>query len=292
MPSLLREAGSQLRFETCEWFSTYRIHHRAARRFRTGRCFLLGDAAHIHSPMGAQGMNTGLQDAYNLGWKLGHVINGAASEDLLETYEAERLPVAQHLLRTTDRMFRLIVSDNPMVGLMRTKVAARIASLAMRHERMQNFAFHTISQLGIRYRKSQLSQTLDELPKNAPAAGDRFPWLHLQFDSDGSVEDAFEKLDDTCFNLLVFGQSIAPGALAEFGPLLKVHAMPHTANHAELTRAGIPATSFYLLRPDGHIGLCGKRLDVAAVERYLSERVKLARGTQQYERASLLAKAG
>jgi len=74
VPSLQNEAGDQLQIKSCSWFSTYRIHHRAAVHFRDRRCFLLGDAAHIHSPVGAQGMNTGLQDAYNLAWKLTLVI--------------------------------------------------------------------------------------------------------------------------------------------------------------------------------------------------------------------------
>src|SRR5262249_24068131 len=89
LPSLRGEAGSALGFQSCSWFSTYRIQHRHAARYRAGRCFLLGDAAHIHSPVGAQGMNTGLQDAYNLAWKLALVAQGRADEALLDTYEEE-----------------------------------------------------------------------------------------------------------------------------------------------------------------------------------------------------------
>ena len=110
-PSIREEAGSGLSLPGCNWFSTYRIHHRRAERFRDRRCFLLGDAAHIHSPVGAQGMNTGLQDAYNLGWKLALVTSGRAGPDLLDSYETERIPVARRLLSTTDRAFALVVSD-------------------------------------------------------------------------------------------------------------------------------------------------------------------------------------
>src|SRR6185503_20213431 len=85
LPSLNQEAGS-LHFKQCTWFSSYRIHHRAASRFRKGRCFLLGDAAHIHSPMGGQGMNTGLQDAYNFAWKVALVTQGRAHATLLDSY--------------------------------------------------------------------------------------------------------------------------------------------------------------------------------------------------------------
>ena len=92
-PSIRREAGADLVLRGCSWFSTYRIHHRRAERFRDRRCFLAGDAAHIHSPVGAQGMNTGLQDAYNLAWKLALVVSGRAEEPLLDTYADERIPI-------------------------------------------------------------------------------------------------------------------------------------------------------------------------------------------------------
>src|SRR5262245_10999034 len=86
IPLLRTEARAGLSFKTCTWFSTYRIHHRSASHFRDRRCFLLGDAAHIHSPVGAQGMNTGLQDAYNLGWKLALVLKAQAGVALLDSY--------------------------------------------------------------------------------------------------------------------------------------------------------------------------------------------------------------
>src|SRR5215510_12767511 len=114
VPAIRQEAGTALAFPECSWFSTYRIYHRAAERFRDRRCFLLGDAAHIHSPAGAQGMNTGLQDAYNLAWKLALVVQGRADAALLDTYEQERIPVARRLLETTHRAFQLIVSQGPL----------------------------------------------------------------------------------------------------------------------------------------------------------------------------------
>ena len=150
VPSVREEAGSALSFQQCSWFSTYRIHHRRAERFRDRRCFLLGDAAHIHSPVGAQGMNTGLQDAYNLAWKLALVVSGRADAALLDSYEEERIPVARRLLSTTDRIFSLIVSDNRLAGLFRTQVLVRIMAFAMGLDRVQKLAFRTISQIGIR----------------------------------------------------------------------------------------------------------------------------------------------
>jgi hypothetical protein len=275
VPAIRKEAGSSLEFRGCSWFSTYRIHHRAATNFRKGRCFVLGDAAHVHSPVGAQGMNTGLQDAYNLAWKLAMVVKGQADAVLLDTYEEERIPIAQRLLNTTDRGFRFIVSDNPFAGIFRTQVMARVASIAMQTKAMQQLAFRTVSQTGIHYGWSTLSQSTDKLPEGAPRPGDRFPWLHLKFSVNGPVEDSFQRLDDTRFNLLAFGQAV-PGDLAP-GDLLAVHAIPaDPMNDKELAHAGIPPRSFYLLRPDGHVGLCGTNLAADAVHDYFAQRMRMA----------------
>jgi FAD binding domain-containing protein len=276
MPSLGKEAGKGLSFKQCMWFSTYRIHHRSAERFRDRRCFVLGDAAHIHSPVGAQGMNTGLQDAYNLAWKLALVVQGRADPALLDTYEAERVPVARRLLDTTDRGFRLVVSDNPLAGIFRTQILARIMAFAMRRKWIQRRAFRVISQTGIHYRSGPLSQSLDGIPSDAPQAGDRFPWLKLRFAAGGAVQDLFETLDDTCFNLLVVGQPVPPEQALGFGDLWRIHAVADDAgNDAELARARIPKPSFYLVRPDGHVGLCGTRLEAGALGRYVRERLRI-----------------
>ncbi len=272
MPSVRGEAGEVLNFKACSWFSTYRIHHRSAARFREGRCFLLGDAAHIHSPVGAQGMNTGLQDSYNLAWKLALVVGGKADARLLDSYEEERIPVARRLLETTDRAFMLIVNDSWLVGLFRTQVLARIAAFALGLARVRRFAFRSVSQTGIHYRQSALSQTAGGLPAGAPQPGDRFPWLQLRLQPGGTVDDLFRKLDDLHFHLLVFGQPVSSLNIAP--ELLQVHAIPSNPdNEAELKRARIPGISFYLVRLDGHIGLAGTKLEVDKVEHYLSAQI-------------------
>jgi 2-polyprenyl-6-methoxyphenol hydroxylase-like FAD-dependent oxidoreductase len=288
IPAVVREAGADLSFKSCSWFSTYRIHHRCAEHFRDRRCFLLGDAAHVHSPMGGQGMNTGLQDAYNLAWKLALVVADRADPALLHSYEAERLPVARRLLGTTDRAFRFVVSDNWISGLFRTRILPNLAAFAMTRERARKLAFRTLSQTGIHYRGGPLSQTLAGLPGDAPRAGDRFPWMRLRFASIDPMEDMFARLDDTRFNLLVFGPATIPAELAGLRDLLRVHQVPNDpVNDAELARVRVPSPSFYLLRPDGHVGLAGKSLEATTVSRYLVGRLGLRTGARQEPKAAV-----
>jgi hypothetical protein len=181
------------------------------------------------------------------------------------------------LLNTTDRAFRLVVSDNWLAGFLRTQILARIAAFVMGRERIQKAAFRVVSQTGIHYRNSSLSQSTESPPRGALRAGDRFPWLRLKFSENGPVEDLFQELDDTRFNLIVIGQTAPTGGTAGLGDLVCLHAIPaDRVNEKELRHAKIPQPSFYLLRPDGHVGLCGGRLDSAAIARYISERLRIA----------------
>ena len=111
------------------WMTNFRLHHRAAVHYRAGRVFLAGDAAHIHSPAGGQGMNTGIQDAVNLGWKLAHVLRGCAEPAVLDTYEQERAPVGRMVLRFTDRAFTIATSTNPLVRFGRARLAPALIPL-------------------------------------------------------------------------------------------------------------------------------------------------------------------
>ncbi len=127
-----------------------------------------------------------------------------------------------------------------------------------------------------------MSETLAGLPDAAPRAGDRFPWLRLKLLADGPAEDLFGILDDTRFNLIVIGQPTPQIALAGLGDLLRIHTVPGDPdNDRELARAHIPRPSFYLLRPDGHIGLAGLHLEVAAAIRYVSGRLHLGKVTPE-----------
>jgi 2-polyprenyl-6-methoxyphenol hydroxylase-like FAD-dependent oxidoreductase len=276
IPSLKNEAGEKLAIKSCSWFSTYRIHHRRAVRFRDQRCFLLGDAAHIHSPVGAQGMNTGLQDAYNLAWKLALVIKNQAKPALLDSYEQERIPVAQALLSGTDRAFRLVVSDSWIAGLLRTKILSRLAAFALNRKAAQKLAFRTVSQTGIRYRNSSLSKSLKGLPETAPQKGDRFPWLQLKFAPNGPIEDLFQNLSDMHFNLVLIDQPAPSEHALGFGDLFRTWAVPRDpANDQELARVEISQPSFFLIRPDGYVGLCGKLFEADSFRAYITQNLHL-----------------
>ncbi|MER5472967.1 FAD-dependent monooxygenase [Streptomyces sp. NPDC002685] len=176
-----RYIGDRLHLRDPVWMTDFKRHNRGAERYRAGRVFLAGDAAHIHSPAGAQGMNTGIQDALNLGWKLALVSQGAAPEALLDTYESERAPVGRNVLRFTDRAFTVATSRNPLIGLARTRVAPRLAPLVLRLPGVRGTAFRALSQLGIHYRRSPATTEGPHPSRRGPRAGDRLP------DSPGSL---------------------------------------------------------------------------------------------------------
>lgn len=282
-PSIRDEVGARLDFGECRWFSTYRIHHRRAERFQSGRCFLLGDAAHIHSPVGAQGMNTGLQDAYNLAWKLSLVTSGQAEPALLDTYRLEREPVADRLLRTTDRAFSFLISDQWLAERFRTRILPRALRFVMGRTLGRELAFRVISQIGIRYPSSPLSRSAGDVGGQGVSAGDRFPWMRMRWSPGGPIEDVFSKLDDTRFNLILIGQQEATEVGEGFVNLVNVLIVPDTPeNRSELERRRIAIPSFHMLRPDGHVGLVGGRFDAKACQDYMREAIMLRAASTVY----------
>src|SRR6185503_9926884 len=193
-------------------------------------------------------------------------------EAILDSYEAERHPVATRLLESTDRAFQLVVMDNWLAGLFRTRIMTNIVAFAMKRSAARRIAFHALSQIGINYRQSPMSRTLPGVSRRAPLAGDRFPWLQLRFEANGPVEDLFQRLDDTRFNLLTFGQPVPSAESFGMGDFLRVHAIPRDGDNAKVLAAvSIGDRAFYLLRPDGHVGLAGIDLDVNAVKRWFSD---------------------
>ena len=219
----------KLTIDRVNWFSTYRVHHRVAARFREGRAFLLGDAAHIHSPVGGQGMNTGIGDAVNLAWKLAAVLNGGAADSLLDTYEPERIGFARRLVATTDRVFTLVTDQGPIAWLVRTRLVPLLAPLLFRLAAVRRFLFRTVSQIGVNYRDSPLS----EGAAGSVRGGDRLPWVET-----GPNEDNFAPLTSLAWQVHVYGEprrGVAE-ACAELG--LPIHAFAwHAGNATVRSRA-------------------------------------------------------
>jgi len=246
----------RLSVSAVNWFSTYRVHHRVAARFRAGRVFLLGDAAHVHSPVGGQGMNTGIGDAVNLAWKLAAVLKGEARESLLDTYEPERIRFARRLVATTDRAFTLVVKQGALARRVRTRLVPFILPIAVRMRAMRRLLFRVVSQIGVQYRHSALS--LGAAGK--VRGGDRLPWIELE-----PGKDNFAALRSLKWQAHVYGEP-APGlaqACAELGVELHCFAWRDTMRHAGLARGAI-----YLVRPDGYVGLADSRGDARTVRKY------------------------
>src|ERR1700757_696146 len=177
------------------WFSTYRVHHRVADKFRVGRAFLVGDAGHIHSPAGGQGMNTGIGDAVNLGWKIAHVLQNRADKSLLDTYEPERIGFARRLVATTDRVFSFVTAEGRIADIIRTRVAPVLIPTAMAFEAAREYLFRTVSQITLNYRDGPLSVGAD----GHVHGGDRLPWVFI----DG--KDNFEPLAEMNWQVHVYG---------------------------------------------------------------------------------------
>ncbi|HRI52169.1 MAG TPA: FAD-dependent monooxygenase, partial [Pseudomonadota bacterium] len=160
------------------WLARFRLHHRAVERYSAGRGFVAGDAAHIHSPAGGQGMNTGIQDAANLAWKLALVLRGEAPESLLDSYNDERWPVGQALLRTTDRMFSVGTTRNRLLIGARNLLVP-LAGKVMQSRTLRQRMFRFVGQLGIAYPTSRIvDERLDGADRRfrqAPGKGERAP---------------------------------------------------------------------------------------------------------------------
>ena len=252
-----RSGRTDLRLREPTWLSLYRANVRMVDRYRVGRVFLAGDAAHVHSPAGGQGMNTGIQDAYNLGWKLGQVAVGAPSA-LLDTYEEERLPIAAWMLGVTTRLHRDLYQP--------TAAGARGPETL---------------QLDLHYRASSLSR--DRRTDGADVrAGDRAPDAPCRDTAGGAVR-LFDLFRGPHFTLLAFGAG-RDGELADLAArhrgALRVHHVVRAADdggrsaivdaggHAH-AGYGVDDAALVLVRPDGHIGAFAGRGDVGEVAAYL-----------------------
>lgn len=240
------------------WFSTYRVHHRVANDFRDGRVFLLGDAAHIHSPVGGQGMNTGIGDAINLAWKLAAVLKGRAAAQILDTYSPERRAFALRLVASTDRAFTFVTRDGWLASFVRLHVVPWLLPFAFSFDKVLKFMYRTISQTSIEYRSSALSLGR----AGGIRAGDRLPWVEPA----AGEKDNYAPLGSMDWQVHVHGEAARAiaGACERHGIALHAFAWQVAASHA-----GYERNAAYLVRPDGYVGWAGAGEDAQGLEAYL-----------------------
>jgi len=259
----------KIKIDRVNWFSTYHVHHRVADNFRRGRAFLLGDAAHIHSPVGGQGMNTGIGDAINLAWKLATVLAGHAPDGLLDSYEPERIAFARKLVATTDRAFNVVTAQGRLADVLRTRVAPLMLSKVIGWAFARESLFRTVSQIRLNYRGGPLS----EGKAGEVHGGDRLPWAP----ADGV--DNFESLGAMTWQVHVYG--VANGELVAW-----CHANSMTLHQFrwrdEFQAAGLNRDALYLLRPDSYVALAEASSDPSVIERYLV-RHRLKLGQRAYD---------
>ncbi|MGW7534452.1 FAD-dependent oxidoreductase [Amycolatopsis sp. NPDC054798] len=237
-----RSGRTDLRLSSPAWTSLWRSNTRLAERYRNGRVFLAGDAAHVHSPAGGQGMNTGIQDAHNLGWKL-----AAGAPELLDTYEAERRPVAAGVLRlSTARMAE----------------AAEQKSIPIRSDR-------ATTQLSVNYRDSVLARD-DRADSAQLRAGDRAPDAPCLTTATGERR-LFDLTRGGQFTLLNFGPRF-DADVRTFHVVARPSADDEVADSAGHLARAYSATdrTLVLLRPDGYVGLISDAGDFSAVKEYLA----------------------
>jgi 2-polyprenyl-6-methoxyphenol hydroxylase-like FAD-dependent oxidoreductase len=288
-------AGLDIKLRDPVWTSRYRIHHRGVNKYGEGRVFLAGDAAHIHSPAGAQGMNTGLQDAANLVWKLVLVLKGYAPRALLDTYNSERRPVGQKVLNYTDKFFAAMTSQSGWVAMLRTMLMPVLAATLTRSGTARARAFHFMSQLGIRYHESEFVR--DDPSPAAPrawrdglSAGHRAP--NALF---ARNRDVFGLIGGYRFHVLALsrrplsGDEIESirGGLATLPDTLGIGLETHIITHSLVGRdrrieqaecdqvleayclTHETPQAIFFIRPDGYIAYRADRLDVKGLEDFL-----------------------
>lgn len=285
MPHLNSVTNTVMNVTELKWFTTYRLHHRMAESFRKQRAFLIGDAAHIHSPVGGQGMNTGLQDAYNLGWKLAGVCNNHLHKQILDSYAAERMPIAKELLNTTDRIFKVVMSTNWLAMLFKRWVLPGVLKFAWSKPTVRDLFFKRASELYINYRHSNISLHLSHATRIK--AGDRLPYL-IVFDEKKQTEtDLHEWCAKPGFTLIVLGKlkemdlfALAKWITHSYNGALNLFYLPpsaknqHVFNQFDIAEGKQKAL---IVRPDMHIGLMNDVVDIDMMDNYLNNVVGLSK---------------
>jgi 2-polyprenyl-6-methoxyphenol hydroxylase-like FAD-dependent oxidoreductase len=281
-----RVSGKEIRLTDPQWVTRFHVHHRSVEKTQIGRIFLAGDASHIHSPVGAQGMNTGMQDAANLAWKLALALKSPAAENLLATYHSERWPVGQRLLKFTDRIFTLAITKNWVLTSLRNILLPTVTRWVARNPSGKKWAFGFISELRIRYHKSDavrehLSLAASTKFKNTLPAGYRAPNAKVSQDL-----ELFDLIKDYQFHVLVFSKGkistadqknvqnwIRSKAIPGFQQQLHWISLERSAETAELfvhqarteevfDLYGVDNQAIFLIRPDGYVGFRSDTLNL------------------------------
>lgn len=262
--------GMKATLKDHEWFSVFHSHTRQAQTFQRSRCFLVGDAAHVYTPVGAQGMNSGFQDAYNLAWKLEMIVKNKARPELLESYSRERMYASAKIGAASDRIFNLVAgrSFRKIRGLL-VKILFPFIGILAKNKSAGRYLFKAISQTGMKYpvyRKYARRGV-------TPGAGERLPYL--TFREKGSEVSLQDKVDHDRFLLLVFSEQDIPERLnrlvQKYAHLLITLTVPKDAGSRNLyKRMRIRNSAFILVRPDKRIAWRSDQADVNALEAWLA----------------------
>jgi 2-polyprenyl-6-methoxyphenol hydroxylase-like FAD-dependent oxidoreductase len=268
-----------LRFHDMSWSSWFRINSRMIETLRAGRIFLGGDSAHIHSPAGAQGMNTGIQDMINLAWKLALVIKGEATHELLDTYSEERVPVIRNVLTKTEGLTSVIGSENRIFRSVFDHIAPWIASM----EFVQENSTERMSQLSLNYRESPLS--VADVRPGEIHAGDRIPDLVLmQLSKPGedpheTQTNLFRLLTPDRFTLL-YANITSPekthkqvqSLLSPWKHLVQGYQVSGAReNEREFRHVFGTGPAILLIRPDSYVAFTGSQHSVPPLAEYLKQ---------------------
>lgn len=251
--------GLRIKIDKVNWFSSYRVHHRVTDHFRRGRIFLLGDAAHVHSPAGGQGMNTGIADAINLAWKLTAVIKERAPISLLDSYEQERKAFAHKLVETTDRLFTFATAEGGFASFVRTRIAPIFASVAYGFDNVREYMFRVVSQTMLNYPDSPLSVG----KAGKVSGGDRLPFVRF----DG--RDNYSSFAAIAWQVHVYGA--ASDSLQRWCEKHDI-ALNIFPWQDVFGNAGLARDAVYLMRPDGYVGIAASSGSTEPLETYLAER--------------------
>ncbi len=286
LPYLSGLTKSTLKIVENNWFTTYKLHHRMADKFREQRCFLIGDAAHIHSPVGGQGMNTGLQDAYNLAWKLAGVINKQIKPNILDSYANERMPVAKELLSTTDKAFNLVTSTNWFIGLIKRWIWFKFLNIIWKNKNLKAFFFKAVSQIGITYRDSNINLHLSKGTK--VKAGDRLPYLKVFDEKKETETDLHEWCSKPGFTLIILGKfdelylfTIAKWITNKYPGILNFFYLPPSGKNLDVFNvfeADPHRQKAIIVRPDMYIGYLNDVADIGMMDNYLQNVVGISPG--------------